>query len=132
SSDMYGASKIFMITTLLLRDAGHTVYVVLSEEGTLAEEIRKEGLEVHIIRLGILRMKYFNPKGLVNRLQVIKNAHRELKELAKQKQINHFYSNTTAVLVGAWVTRDLKVFHTWHIHEIIAKPKWLAWILGKI
>lgn len=130
SSDMYGASKIFLITTLLLRDAGHEVCVVLSEEGALAEEIRKEGLDVHIIRLGILRRKYFNPKGLIDRLQVTRSAYRTLKYLAKQKQINHIYSNTTAVLVGAWVARKLKIFHTWHIHEIIAKPKWLAWILG--
>ena len=132
SSDMYGASKIFLITVLLLRDAGHDVYVVLSEEGLLAEAIRKEGVEVRIIRLGILRRKYFNPSGLLNRLQVIRNAHRELVKLAEEKQITHLYSNTTAVLVGAWVAKELDIFHTWHIHEIIAKPKWLAWVLGKI
>ena len=132
SSDMYGASKIFLISILLLRDAGHEVYVVLSEEGSLAEAIRKEGVEVRIIRLGILRRKYFSPSGLLNRLQVIRNAHRELVKLAKEKQITHLYSNTTAVLVGAWVARDLRIFHTWHIHEIIAQPKWLAWILGKM
>ncbi len=132
SSDMYGASKIFLITLLQLKDAGHAVYVVLSEEGALAEAIRKEGVEVHIIRLGILRRKYFNPSGLFNRLQVIRNAHRELVTLVKEKQITHLYSNTTAVLVGAWVARDLRIFHTWHIHEIIAQPRWLAWILGKM
>lgn len=132
SSDMYGASKIFLITVLLLRDAGHEVYVVLSEEGSLAEAIRKEGVEVRIIRLGILRRKYFNPSGLLDRLKVTRKAHRALVRLAKQKQITHLYSNTTAVLVGAWVARKLGIFHTWHIHEIIAKPKWLAWILGKL
>ena len=132
SSDMYGASKIFLITVLLLRDAGHEVYVVLSEEGSLAEAIRKEGVEVRIIRLGILRRKYFSPSGLLNRVKVIRNAHAELVKLVREKKITHLYSNTTAVLVGAWVARDLEIFHTWHIHEIIAKPKWLAWILGKL
>ena len=106
SSDMYGASKIFLITVLLLRDAGHEVYVVLSEEGLLAEAIRKEGVEVRIIRLGILRRKYFNPSGLLNRLQVIRNAHRELVKLVREKQTTHLYSNTTAVLVGAWVAKE--------------------------
>lgn len=132
SSDMYGASKIFLITVQLARDAGHEVHVVLSEEGALAEAIRKEGVAVYIVRLGILRRKYFNPSGLLNRLQVIRNAHRELVKLAREKEVTHLYSNTTAVLVGAWVARDLNIFHTWHIHEIIAKPKWLAWILGKM
>lgn len=108
------------------------MYVVLSEEGALAEAIRKEGMEVRIIRLGILRRKYFSPSGMLNRLQVIRNAHRELAKLVREKQITHLYSNTTAVLVGAWVARDLGIFHTWHIHEIIAQPKWLAFILGKL
>jgi glycosyltransferase involved in cell wall biosynthesis len=132
SSDMYGASKIFFIMVLLLRDMGHEVYVALSEEGELAGAIRAEGVEVHIIRLGILRRKYFSPKGLINRIGVIRDAHRSLVELVKQKEVNHLYSNTTAVLVGAWVAREHRVYHTWHIHEIIAQPKWLGWILGKI
>jgi glycosyltransferase involved in cell wall biosynthesis len=34
--------------------------------------------------------------------------------------------------VGAWVGRSQKIFHTWHIHEIIQKPRWLAAVLGKI
>ena|SRR5690554_458365 len=132
SSDMYGASKIFYITVLLLRDAGHVVHVVLSEEGSLADQLRKEGVEVSILRLGILRRKYFTPQGLFNRLSVLKKAHRSLVDLVKQKRISHIYSNTTAVLVGAWVANELKIFHTWHIHEIIAQPKWLGWILGKM
>src|SRR5690606_13959333 len=114
-----------------LREAGHQVYVVLSEEGPLAEQIRKEGVEVGIIRLGILRRKYFNPQGLFNRVKVINNAHRDLVNLVKEKRINHIYSNTTSVLVGAWVARELRIFHTWHIHEIVAQPFWLTWILGK-
>lgn len=132
SSDMYGASKIFLITVLLLRDEGHYVHVVLSEEGILADEIRKEGIAVSIVRLGILRRKYFNARGLMNRLQVIRNARRELLKLVKENRINHVYSNTTAVLVGAWVAKREKIFHTWHIHEIITRPQWLGAILGKI
>ena len=132
SSDLYGASKIFFITVLLLRDVGHVVHVVLSEEGALADQIRNEGVEVSIVRLGILRRKYFNPQGLINRFSALKNAHRSLVELVKKKRINHIYSNTTAVLVGAWVAGDLNIYHTWHIHEIIAQPKWLAWVLGKL
>src|SRR5690554_4719549 len=115
SSDLYGASKIFLITVLLLRDAGHYVHVVLSEEGALADEIRKEGVAVSIVRLGILRRKYFNPKGLINRLRVIQHARRELGRLVNLHEINHIYSNTTAVLVGAWVADRRRIFHTWHI-----------------
>src|SRR5690554_4296178 len=105
SSDMYGASKIFLTTVSLLREEGHYVQVVLSEEGALADELRKDGVLVSIVRLGILRRKYFNAKGLMNRLQVIRNARRQLVKLVKENRINHVYSNTTAVLVGAWIAK---------------------------
>jgi glycosyltransferase involved in cell wall biosynthesis len=132
SSDLYGASKIFLITALLLRDSGCYVKVVLSEEGPLADQLQREGINVSIIRLGVLRRKYFNPSGLINRLGVLKSAYKQILKLLKEENINHIYSNTTAVLVGAWVARSQKIYHTWHIHEIIVQPIWLAALLGKI
>lgn len=132
SSDLYGASKIFFISALLLRDSGHRVHVVLSEEGPLAGKLRDEGLEVFIIRLGILRRKYFNIKGLINRATIMRKAYSELLNLVKKRGIDHIYSNTSAVLVGAWVCKSQKIFHTWHIHEIITKPVWFAALMGKI
>ncbi|MEX2592998.1 MAG: glycosyltransferase family 4 protein [Anditalea sp.] len=132
SSDLYGASRIFLISALILRDSGHRVYIVLSEEGPLAGKLRNEGLEVFIIRLGILRRKYFNVKGLINRASIMRNAYGELVKLVKKNGINHIYSNTSAVLVGAWVGKSQKVFHTWHIHEIITTPTWFPAFMGKI
>src|SRR5690554_5146081 len=89
SSDLYGASKIFCITATMLRDSGHVVHVVLSEEGLLADQLRQEGLEVSIMRLGVLRRKYFSFGGLLNRGRVIKDAFVELVKMVKDKKINH-------------------------------------------
>jgi len=132
SSDLYGASKILLTTVRKLKDIGEKIQVVLSEEGPLADAIRDEGVEVHIIRLGILRRKYFNLSGLANRTIVLNRAYRELTALAKREKISHIYSNTSAVLIGAFVARNLDLYHTWHIHEIITNPKWFAALIGKM
>jgi glycosyltransferase involved in cell wall biosynthesis len=131
SSDLYGASKILLTTVKQLKEKGEQVQVVLSEEGPLVDAIQAEGIKVHIIRLGILRRKYFNPKGLVNRSKVLRQAYRQLIDLCKKERITHLYSNTSAVLVGAFVARKLRIFHTWHIHEIITQPAWFAKLIGK-
>lgn len=132
SSDLYGASKILLTTVIKLKESGEALQVVLSEEGPLAEAIRNEGVRVHIIRLGILRRKYFNISGLINRLTVLKKAYFQLLSLAKKENITHIYSNTSGVLIGAFVAKRLGVFHTWHLHEIITHPKWFIKLLGKI
>ena len=53
SSDLYGASKIFLQTVTLLRKHGHQCVVVLSNKGSLEEALELVGAEVHIINLGI-------------------------------------------------------------------------------
>jgi len=132
SSDLYGASKILLTTVRKLKEKGEKIQVVLSEEGPLALALREEGIVVHIIRLGILRRKYFNLGGLFNRFGVLKKAYKDLVALAKNENVTHIYSNTSAVLIGAFVANELNVYHTWHIHEIITHPKWFASLIGKI
>jgi glycosyltransferase involved in cell wall biosynthesis len=132
SSDLYGASKILLTTVRKLKEEGESIQVVLSEEGPLAEAIRMEGIRVHIIRLGILRRKYFNLPGLFNRFGVLKRAYQELVSLSKRENVTHIYSNTSAVLIGAFVAKELHLYHTWHIHEIVIHPKWFASLLGKL
>jgi len=60
SSDLYGASKILLHTVGYLIQKGHRVIVVLSEDGELAQKLEENDCIVKIVRLGILRRKYFN------------------------------------------------------------------------
>lgn len=124
SSDLYGASKIFLTAALTFRERGHDVVVVLSEEGPLTENFRKEGIEVQIIRLGILRRKYFNIPGIINRLRVLRNAHIQLKKLVRERNIDMVFSQTAAVLIGAVVAKATKKPHVWQVLEITEKPYW--------
>jgi len=132
SSDLYGASKIFVAAVTALQNSGFGVLVVLSEDGPLVDELQKMHAEVFIQKLGILRRKYFNPAGLVNRIKTIWRAKNFLEGLIKNHQISHIYSNTSAVLVGAFLSRKGGIKHIWHLHEILSNPKWLKKAIGKI
>lgn len=130
SSDLYGASKIFLQTVTLLRQHGHHCVVVLSNKGSLEQALESVGAEVYIVNLGILRRKYFSITGLFNRLQKWRSATAALNALVRKHEIELVYSNTAAVLIGAWVARKNKLKHVWHIHEIIEQPKLLHQFLG--
>ncbi|RZL52038.1 MAG: glycosyltransferase [Pedobacter sp.] len=130
SSDLYGGSKILSIVAKILADNNHKPIVVLSEKGELVDELNKLGVEVRIIRLGILRRKYFSVPGIINRISVTSKAWKSLSILIEDEKIDILYSNTTGVLIGAFLARRKKIKHIWHIHEIITKPKIFTRVLS--
>lgn len=132
SSDLYGASKIFIKSVSALTNAGHEVFIVLSEDGPLVLELKDCGAVVILHKLGILRRKYFSPSGLVNRFRAILKAKGFLENLIKENKITHLYSNTAAVLVGALAASNTGTKHIWHLHEILVSPKWFVHLMGKM
>jgi tetrahydrodipicolinate N-succinyltransferase len=64
SSDLYGASKIFLQTVQIFQKQGHTCEVVLSNEGPLVDALKNTDVHVHVFNLGIIRRKYFNAIGI--------------------------------------------------------------------
>ncbi|MDN3587269.1 glycosyltransferase family 4 protein [Pedobacter aquatilis] len=135
SSDLYGGSKILSIVAKILADGNHRPIVVISETGELVDELNKLGIEVRIIRLGILRRKYLSVSGILNRVKVTGKAWQLLGDLIDDEKIDVVYSNTTGVLIGAFLAKKKKIKHIWHIHEIITKPKIftkvLSFLVGK-
>jgi glycosyltransferase involved in cell wall biosynthesis len=133
SSDLYGASKIFLQTVQILQKQGHTCEVVLSNEGPLVDALKNTGAHVHVFNLGIIRRKYFNALGILNRIAKWANANKQLRKIIKSQKIELVYSNTTAVLIGAWVAKKYKLPHYWHVHEIIETPRFLhstiSWLM---
>ncbi len=132
SSGMYGASKILVQTIKALGDDLKKAVVCLPEDGMLKEKLEEVGAEVIIMPLGILRRKYFNPIGMINRAYNLSKASSRIKQIIRQHNIDIVYSNTTAVLAGAWATRGGMAKHVLHIHEIIEKPKFFANFIAKI
>ena len=135
TSDLYGGSRILLIVVQILKEGKHTPILVLSEDGPLVPELEKIGVEIHIIRLGILRHKYMNPRGILNRMVVSTAAWKSLSKLIEGRQIDLVYSNTIGVLIGAFFAKRKKIRHIWHVHEITLKPmpfvKLIAYLFKK-
>lgn len=122
SSDLYGASRIFLQIVQNTVRQGDRAIVVLSDEGPLAEEIRAAGADLHLFKLGILRRRYMNLFGVINRLFFLYKAFQKLQTLIQSEKVDLVYSNGTAVLIGALTCARTKTKHIWHIHEIMTPP----------
>ena len=135
SSDLYGASKIFLQTAQILKAQGHTCHVVVSANGPLVDKLKQDNIPVTVINLGIIRRKYFTPLGILNRINKWSKANDLLNKYIQQNCIELVYANTTAVLLGAYIAHKNKIKHVWHVHEIIEKPKFLflaiQWIMKR-
>ncbi len=132
SSDLYGSSKILLEVIRIYKKTGLTPIVLLPGPGPLAEELKAEGFIVRIQNLGILRRKYVNPAGLLNRLSKNLKAYRFLDELHSEFKFELVYSNTLAVIVGAYWAKRNNLPHIWHIHEILPGPIPLVKLLSKM
>ena len=127
SSDLYGASRIFLITIQLAKQAGHRPYVVLTDPGQLSEELIRSGIPVTFLKLGILRRKYLSVGGLLNRFWFICRATLKLIKLIRVNQIDLIYANACGIFAPAIASRLAGVEHLFHVHEVIERPR----VLGK-
>lgn len=132
SSDRYGSSRILIEVVKVYKNAGVTPVVVLSEPGPLHSHLRDMGVDVRIQNLGILRRKYVNPLGVLNRIGKNFKAYRFLDKLHREFEFKLVYSNTLAVVVGAQWAKWHSLPHIWHIHEILLGPPPLVGLLRKM
>jgi len=129
-SDMYGSSKVMLQAVTALKAHGHKACVVVSEKGPLTDALALEGIETKIIRLGILRRRYLNVLGLVNRAGVLTRAFFALKKLCKQNQIDIIYTNTAPVIIGGMLSKFAGIKNVWHLHEILEPSSFMHRFFG--
>ena len=132
SSECYGSGKIILQVLRLYRKEGLYPIVLLTNFGPLQAILEQEGFPVYVQNLGILRRKYVNPTGLLNRLSKNLKAYRFLTELHQKYQFELVYSNTLAVIVGAYWAKRRQIPHIWHIHEILPGPGPLVKMLASL
>ena len=135
SSEGYGSGKIILQVLRFYQNQGFSPVVVLTNEGAIQRDLGELGIPFYIQNLGILRRKYVSPSGLLNRLSKNLKAYRFLSQLHELYGFELVYSNTLAVVVGAYWARRKGLPHIWHIHEILLGPRplvsWLAGLLDK-
>jgi glycosyltransferase involved in cell wall biosynthesis len=132
SSELYGSGKIILQVLRLYRNEGFNPVVLLTNSGPLQAILELEGFSVYVQNLGILRRKYVNPAGLLNRLSKNLKAYRFLSKMDQRYQFELVYSNTLAVIVGAYWAKRRQIPHIWHIHEILLSPKPLVKMLSSL
>lgn len=132
SSDLYGSGKIIWQVLRLYKREGFNPIVLLTGPGPMESILKSEGFTVYIQNLGILRRKYVNPLGLLNRIDKNLKAYQFLNQLHEKYHFELVYSNTLAVIIGAYWAKRKQIPHIWHIHEILAGPKPLVKLLSTL
>jgi len=133
SNDLYGASKIFLQIIELLKSNGHQIHVVLTSNGPLDKMISQiKGTHVSYYSLGVLRKKYLNPLGLINRLVANIKAIKFLSNYIKDNSIDLVYTNTSTILCGGIAAKKNGIPSLFHVHEIPTGNKLYEFFSGKI
>jgi glycosyltransferase involved in cell wall biosynthesis len=133
SNDLYGASKIFLQLLDLFISKGFNVHVVLPSKGPLDKMIsRTKGTHVSYHSLGVLRKKYLNPIGLINRLVTNIKAIKFLSNYINKYSIDLVYTNTSTVISGGIAAKRNDIPSLFHIHEIPTGNKLYEFFSGKI
>lgn len=136
SSDLYGSSRIIFLAAKKLKNDGHDIVFVISNYGKFYDLLMENNFDVHIIRLGIIRKKYLNVFGLLNRLFYISSSILYLYFLHKKERFDLVYCNTTAILSGGLFSKIVSLKCIYHIHEIMVpinsyKQKILGFIINE-
>lgn len=122
ASDLYGAGKVVLESVKVLKEAGYFVVFAVSSDGALCKEISKLDCPVEIIPLAVIRRKYFNLKGIINRIHSFICSWKALNRIVSTHNIDTIYTNTAGIAIGAIYTRVRNLKHLWHIHEIVPGP----------
>ena len=132
SAELYGSDKTLLIFLKNIDREKFFPVVVLPGDGPLKEAL--ELLKIKIVIAPVLKL-YRDIFRFKNGFQFIKEIFIGLKIISKLHKEHHFdivYSNTLAVLLGAFFSKLKKIKHIWHVHEIIEKPKSIAWLFPKM
>ena len=132
SNDLYGASKIFLQLIDLFISKDFNVHVVLPEKGKLDGFLIKKNIKIEYNELGVLRKKYLNPQGLINRLVTNIKAIKFLSNYIQNHSIDLVYTNTSTVLCGGIAAKKNSIPSLFHIHEIPTGNKFYEFFSGKI
>ena len=132
SNDLYGASKIFLQLIDLLTKNGFDIHIIIPEKGMLDDFLIKKNIKIEYLELGVLRKKYLNPLGLINRAAANIKAVAFLSNYIKYHSIDLVYTNTSTVLCGGIAAKKNGVPSLFHIHEIPTGNKLYEFLIGKI
>jgi glycosyltransferase involved in cell wall biosynthesis len=127
SAEMYGSDKVLLNLARAAQTQGlHQPLVLLHEDGPLRQALAGAGVEVHIGPVAKISRAMFGPAAPWRLLRSLQAAGACLDAIVAGRRVALVYSNTLAVLGGAFWARRRQMRHLWHVHEIILKPGFVA------
>lgn len=118
SNDLYGASKILSQVIDILNSKGYEIHIFLPYKGPLDELFFVKGVILNHLNFGILRRKYFNFFGLINRTIKILISIPKIIRYIKKNNIDIIYTNTSIILASGISSYICNLPNYIHIHEI--------------
>ena len=118
SNDLYGASKILISIIETLIKSGHSIYLILPEDGPLNNHKSLKNVNLSIINLGVFRKKYLNFFGLINRFFFMTKSIIQIKKIINKYDIDLVYTNTSTVVSPTFAAYLKKIPSIFHVHEI--------------
>jgi glycosyltransferase involved in cell wall biosynthesis len=123
SAEMYGSDKVLLnVVAALQGDDTFVPVVVLHEDGPLMAAFRSVGVEVHVAHVVKIRRAMFGPRLPWTLWRELTHACTDFDRISAGRRVGLVYSNTLAVLGGAFWAWRRRLRHLWHVHEIILRP----------
>ena len=129
SNDLYGASKILLQVINQLTKNGYETHIFLPYKGPLDKLFYDKKIKTTYFNFGVLRRKYFNSIGLLNRFLKIFFSVIKIVRYVKQNNIDLIYTNTSIILASGLSAYMCKIPNYVHIHEI-PNNKFYSKIIG--
>lgn len=120
NASMYGANKSLINLIDGIKEFGHEISLICSEEGLLPEYVRSMGCDVCVVPF----RNWFGASTIKSRIRkparlaVNCLAYFKIKQFCKQWKPDIIHTNSSVVPVGAWVAASINVPHVWHIREM--------------
>lgn len=128
-AELYGSDRVFADVVELVSCFAEPL-VVLDSDGPLCSELVGRGVSVDVVHLGTLRRCNLSAGGVVRTVAEILRATAYLTRAVRERRVALVYSSTIGVVSGALAAALTRRPHVWHVHEIIAHPRWLAVVLA--
>jgi glycosyltransferase involved in cell wall biosynthesis len=132
SAEMYGSDRVLLNLILSLDREKYSPFVIIPFNGPLEEEFKKHAIAYRILKLPVLRRDLFSPLGILQYIWRFILCSFQMTSIIFTEKITIIHTNTSAVLIGGFLSVLLGKKHVWQVMEIIEKPYLLRYVLTKI
>jgi glycosyltransferase involved in cell wall biosynthesis len=132
SDEAYGADRVLLSLVLALKRDGRRVAVLLADDlppGWLSAQLAEAGVPVERGPLAPARRRYLRLAGLPAYVRALLRARRHIRRRVRSLRARTVHVNTSALLVAAILGRPAGCRVVWHVHEIVVRPRLIAWVL---